>query len=132
MKKWFKRQWLRIKGWAIGILVAIGLISVPIMGTAGAKDFSWTNPVENTDGSVFNPAVDQREARLYCTDTSDGSQVPVIVVPGAATAHTENFPTGEYQCYATVVSNEGAESFPSNTITFTVDPLIPNPPVLNP
>ena len=132
MRDWFKKKWLRFKKWTIGILIALGLIAVPIIGMGGVKDFSWTNPTQNTDDSVFNPATDQRETRLYCTDTSDGSQVPVIVVPGAANAHTEGFPTGEYQCYGTVVSNEGAESFPSNTVTFTIDPLIPKPPVLNP
>ncbi len=122
-----KAAWQRVKNWVVGLLVAIGLIVIP-PAIGGSKDFSWTNPTQYTDGTALDPATDLKEIRIYCS--KDGQQVPVIVVPSPATNYTATLSTGTYQCYATAVSVEDQESFASNSVTFTVDPLIPNPPVL--
>lgn len=125
-----KKFWLRFKKWAIGILIALGLVSVPFIVGAGSKDFSWTNPTQNTDGSVFDAATELKEIRIYCTNTDTNVLEPMITSVGVATTYTAEFSSGNYSCYATAVSIEDAESFASNTVTFTIDPLIPNPPVL--
>lgn len=127
MKTWLADKWAKLKVWVVGVLVSIGLIVIP-PAIGGSKDFSWTNPTQYTDGTALDPATDLKEIRIYCS--KDGAQVPVIVVPSPATNYTATLSTGTYQCYATAVSVEDQESFASNSVTFTVDPLIPNPPVL--
>ncbi len=127
MKTWLADKWAKLKVWVVGVLVSIGLIVIP-PAIGGSKDFSWTNPTQYTDGTALDPATDLKEIRIYCS--KDGAQVPVIVVSSPATNYTATLSTGTYQCYATAVSVEDQESFASNSVTFTVDPLIPNPPVL--
>lgn len=125
-----KQTFAKFKKWFIGLLVAIGLVSVPVV-MAGSKDFSWTNPTQNVDGSVFNPETDQLHTKIYCV--KDGSEaVPVMTIPGAQTSYTADLAPGDYECYGTVANMAGIESAASNTVTFTIDPPIPLPPVLNP
>lgn len=130
--------WRRFRVWGVSILVALGLVTVALAGT---KYFAWTNPTQNTDGSVFNPATDQAETRIYCgisptafvaeTPTSPQTETPKVVSPGNSESVSVEFLPGSYSCFATVVNVDGYESAPSNVTTFTIEPKIPNPPVLN-
>lgn len=125
MKVWFKRQWNKLKTWVYGLFVAFGLIvTVPLM--AGPISFSWTNAVERTDGTVFDPATEQAEVRLYC----NGATSPTFVSPGDANVLDSVTAPGTYTCYATTVDVDGVESFASNSVTKVVEKAPPKPPVL--
>ena len=121
-----KAAWTRMKSWALAILVALGLVvALPI--EAGPISFTWTNPVQNTDGTPFDPATELAEIRLYC----NGDLTPTFVSPGSANALDAITAPGTYVCYATAVNIEGTESAPSNTATKVVLSAPPNPPVLD-
>ena len=120
-----KKLWNRFKVWVYGLLIAIGLITVPMV-MAGPIGFTWTNPTQNTDGTLFDAATEQAEIRIYC----NGDATPTFVSLGAATALNEITSPGTYTCFATAVNVEGTESGPSNTVTKVVLSAPPNPPVL--
>ena len=126
IKSKLKSTWNRFKGWMLSILVALGLI-VAIPTEAGPISFTWTNPVQNTDGTAFDAATELAEIRLYC----NGDTVPTFVSPGSANALDAITAPGTYVCYATAVNIEGTESAPSNTATKVVLSAPPNPPVLD-
>jgi len=126
IKSKVKSTWNRFKGWMLSILVALGLI-VAIPTEAGPISFTWTNPVQNTDGTAFDAATELAEIRLYC----NGDTVPTFVSLGSANALDAITAPGTYVCYATAVNIEGTESAPSNTATKAVLSAPPNPPVLD-
>jgi hypothetical protein len=141
MKAWFKKQWLRFRRWIVAVGVTLGLITAPIV-MAVAKDFSWTNPTQRVDGTVYDPATEQAEIRIYCdidfpafnpqTAGASSSDVPVGVSPGASTTLTvDGLAFGNHECGATSVDIYGEESFMSGLVTFVVTPAKPEPPVLN-
>jgi len=122
----------RFKTWAISILIALGLVAGAAMATE--KNFSWSNPTQNTDGSVFNPETDQAETRIYCGEDrlafipeSPGrpqALSPTVVAPGTDQAATRDFMVGSYTCFATTFSVFGYESGPSNDVSFTITPTV--------
>ena len=119
--------WARFKKLVVAFLIAIGLISVPIV-LAGTLDLSWTNAVERIDGTAFDATTEQFGIKIYCNGDTD----PTFVSAGASTSLSEIVPPGDYECYATTVDIDGLESFASNTITKTVERALPNPPILTP
>jgi len=127
IKSKVKSTWNRFKGWMLSILVALGLI-VAIPTQAGPISFSWTNPTQNEDGTLFDAPTEQLEIRLYC----NGDTVPTFVSPGAAVALDVITAPGTYTCFATAVNLEGTESAPSGTVTKVVLNAPPNPPTLDP
>ena len=128
-----KQAWAKVKGWVYAGLVTIGVLAGSAM--AADRNFSWTNPTQNTDGTAFDPATEQHEARLYCdidaaafVPESPGvpqTLTPTAVAPGAATALVANLQVGNHTCYATVVSVYGYESALSGGATFVVTPTVP-------
>lgn len=127
----FGRGWAKVKGWTLGVLIALGLVAGLAMATE--KNFSWTNPTQNTDGSVFDAATEQAESRIYCGDVSafvaespgqPNPLTPLIVTPGDAQTATRDFAVGTYTCRATVVSTYGYESELSGSVTFTITPTV--------
>jgi len=130
MKKWIKTKfhngWIRAKRWWVALLVALGLI-VAVPALAGMLSLSWTNPEQRTDGTAFDAATEQAEIRIYC----NGDTSPTFVSPGDADAMDQITAASEYTCYATALDTDGQESDPSNTVTKTVLPARPNPPVLD-
>jgi len=125
LKKFLQRLWNKIRKFVVAVLVAIGLISGPIL-FAGTLDLEWINATQRIDGTPFDAATEQAAIRIYC----NGDTAPTFTVAGAATSLSEIVPAGEWVCYGTTVDMEGLESFASNTITKTVDKALPQPPVL--
>jgi len=123
IRDWFRNAWLKFKAWFVAILVVLGLVASPLL--AAPKDFSWTNPTERMDGSVYDVATEQAEVRIYC----DGSLA--FTSPGAANTFTGDLNFGSHTCYATSVDIFGQESDASNSVTFVVTPARPNPPILS-
>ena len=119
-------MWARIRAAFISVLVALGLM-VAIPAGAGPINFSWTNPTQNVDGTVFDPATELAEIRLYC----NGDTTPTFISVGPVTSFGSDVPPGTYTCYATAFSVYGQESGPSNTVVKVVERAPPNPPVLN-
>lgn len=126
LKERLKRAARKFRAWLIAALIAVGLIAPPLL-LAGTKEFTWTNPTERHDGSAFDPATELAETRIYC----NGDRSPTFVVPGPADTFTANLPAGSHVCYATAVDNDGLESDASNSVTFTILPARPKPPILN-
>ena len=121
-----KLKLAQAKAWLIALLVSIGLLALPVV-VAGPIGFTWTNPTLNVDGTVYNPATDQLEIRIYC----NGDTTPTFVSSGVAEAFSTEVPPGTYTCYATAVNVDNVESGPSNTVTKVVEMPAPEPPVLN-
>ena len=133
MKMWkrfkakVKRAWGQFKTWFYGILISLGLV-VAMPTVAGPISFGWTNATERTDGTVFDPATEQAEIRLYCNGDTD----PTFVSLGDANALDVITAPGIYDCYATTVDTDGVESITiSNRVIKIVEKAPPNPPVLN-
>lgn len=115
------------------------LFILSAVAIAAAVTFNWSNPTANTDGTVFNPATDQLNTRIYCDQdinafVPESPNLPQLYLSfaraqGAATSTTEANDSGAVRCFGTVTSNDGWESMPSNLIRDT--PSIPNPPVLS-
>lgn len=134
-RAWISRKAKQLRAWVIGLLTALGLIAVPLV-LAAVASVSWTNPVQNTDGSAYNAATEQLEVRLYC-DVDPASFVPESpgnpqaltpdeIVSGDATGTTfSKSPAGTYDCFATAVSIYGYESDPSNVAAVTFIPTVP-------
>ncbi len=120
------RVWNRFKAWIYGILVALGLVvAVPIQ--AGPIHIEWTNAITRTDGSVFDPATEQAEIRIYC----NGDISPTFTSLGDANVLDEITAPGTYDCYGTTVDTDGVESMASNRVIKIVEKAPPNPPLLN-
>ena len=124
IKEWFKKAWLKTKLWFIGLLASIGII---VGAYAVPQGFTWTNPTERMDGSPYDALTEQKEVRFYC----DGDISPTFIDNDGDTSAVNDFSFGSHSCYATVVDNFDQESDPSNTVTFTITPARPNPPVLS-
>ncbi len=141
MKIWMKKQWLRFKSWVYGILAALGIV-VGGLALAVPVDYSWTNPTQNTDGSVFDPATELAEIRIYCevdpagfvpeTPTVSQSETPKAVSLGDATGYTIDHLPGTHSCFATAFDVYGYESSPSGVSVKVVERFPPNPPDLSP
>jgi len=127
MKNFFKKVWAKIKKWWVAMLVALGLVSAPIL-YAEVVTFTYVAATENIDGSPLDIA-DIAFTRLYCND------VLVVSEAGADLDFNPELGIGSYSCYAThvVLAPDGTEleSDPSNRVTRVVNPARPQPPVLN-
>ena len=148
MKDWLIEKWLKFKTWFVGLLVAVGVASVPIMATA-AVSFSWSLPTSNTDGTLL--PVDQIvETRIYC-DVDPAAFVPQVLSTAASHVADGVFAGplesgdlelhfGRNDCFATVLAQytdgDGntalMESDPSGVVTKIVTPPKPNAPGLDP
>ena len=124
IKKFFTDLWGKIKEWWIALLVAIGLISSPLL-YAEIVEFTYTAATQRIDGSPLALA-DIAFTRLYC----DGSLT--IEEPGADLSFSPELGLGTHDCYGTHVDTDGQESDPSNIVTKIVNPARPSAPVLNP
>ena len=127
---WIKAKlyngWLRLKKWAIAILVALGIIvAVPILPVEAVMvEFTYTRATEYTDATPM-PLAEIANTNLYCNGAL------VVSEPGADEAFNPDMVPGVYDCYATHIDIYGRESGMSNTVQKTVLPGLPNPPVLN-
>jgi hypothetical protein len=124
MKDWMKKQWNKAKKWWLAVLLALGFAVIP--AGAGTISFTWTNATQNEDGTVFDPATEQMEVRIYC----NGDTTPTFVSPGASAALDVITTPGTYTCVARTVNMEGTESADSNEATKVVLRSAPLPPVL--
>jgi len=124
MKNWMRKQWLKMKAWVYGILVALGLMAGPIL-YAEIVNFTYTPATERVDGSPLALA-DIAFTRLYC----DGSLT--VEEPGADSGFNPDLGLGSHTCYATHVDTNGQESAPSNSVVKVVNPALPGAPVLDP
>jgi len=95
--------------------------------------FTWTMPTLNVDGSAL-PAAQLREARFYCVKpplvpVKTATPTKVVAMP-VATWQTVagTFSTGDWSCAVTAVDTTGGESALSNSLPFTIAPLVPQPP----
>ena len=124
MKDWIKKHWNKAKKWWLAVLLALGFAVIP--AGAGTISFTWTNATQNEDGTVFDPATEQMEVRIYC----NGDTTPTFVSPGASAALDVITTPGTYTCVARTVNMEGTESADSNEATKVVLRSAPLPPVL--
>lgn len=102
------------------------LLCAPLVFAYQDKEFTWTPPTQNEDGS---PLADSEIAsyNIYCNSTL------ITNVPNTSGTDTWQspdgaFPPGSYSCTATTVATTGEESAHSNAVNFTVDASAPNPP----
>lgn len=123
-KAWVADKWRRFKKWFMGLLAAIGLVSVAVVAPV---QVSYTPATEYEDGTPL-PLDEIAETRLYCNGEL------VATEPGADGSFDDVstvLPVGTSQCYGTHVGTNALESQPSNTITvIVVSSSAPNPPVL--
>jgi len=122
MKKFFEELWGKIKKWWLTLLVALGLVSAPLL-YAEIVDFTYTAATQRVDGSPLALA-DIAFTRLYC----DGSLT--VEEPGADLGFNPELGLGTHDCYATHVDTDGQESDPSNSVIKIVNPARPSSPVL--
>lgn len=146
MKDWFARKWAQFKKWVYGVLIAIGVVTLPLL--AATVTFDVTMPTTNTDGSILS--LDQIvETRLYCdidpatftpqTVNAPASHTADAVFTGPVTSADIQLSFGQHECFATVlaeytdeVGNTARnESPPSEIAARTVSPPTPTPPGLN-
>jgi len=133
MKNWFNTKWTRFKGWFIGVLVALGLMTGGIaMATA---QFTFTMPTEyeaDAQGVIAPlPLSDIADVLLYC----DAGATPVWNLGGTPTEavfeRTIVLGYGSHDCQASVITLNSLESGLSNTVTKVVAPTTPaEPPTL--
>ena len=122
IKKFFTDTWSKIKKWWLTLLVALGLVSAPLL-YAEIVDFTYTAATQRVDGSPLALA-DIAFTRLYC----DGSLT--VEEPGADLGFNPELGLGTHDCYATHVDTDGQESDPSNSVIKIVNPARPSSPVL--
>ena len=94
--------------------------------STGALTISWTPPSQYTDGF---PLLEQ-ELDFY-TFSCDGAEVVAfdsIIGNKSYVVDLSGLPSGDYICHLTVTTLLAAESWPSNTITFTIGPRVPTAP----
>jgi hypothetical protein len=108
-------------------LIVLFLLGSPLVFGYQNKTFNWTPPNSYTDGSPL-PQSEIASYNIYCNGSLLGS---VINTAGTDvwTSPDGSLPPGNYVCYATTVGTDAAESGPSNSVNFIVDPLIPGAPV---
>lgn len=111
-------RWLR--------LTVIGLLLSPLVFAFQDREFRWTPPTQNEDGSPL-PDSEIKAYNIYC----NGSLLGVVENTGGVTSWRSPdgaFPPGTYTCHATTVATNDEESAQSNSVNFTVGPLLPEPP----
>ena len=97
---------------------------------------SWVNPSLNTDGSVFNPATDEKQTNVQYGTTSGGPYPNLAVSPADASSVVITLPAtpvcgATYYFVAMTVSNDGNVSGPSNEASKALPACpkpTPNPP----
>ena len=127
----------RLHKWWIALLVFLGILTGAIAVPVG---FTWENPTQYTDGSAYDPAVDQAFTAIYCgvdpntfvpaTESAPQTLTPNSIIDGDATAGSVDLVPGTRLCFATVTDIHGTESDPSNVITRIVERFQPEAPVL--
>lgn len=113
------------------IIVAI-IVASPVLFAFQNKTFTWTPPTQNTDGS---PLIDSEIAsyNIFCAEVNATQATLLGTVTNTGntnqwTSPDGSLPPGTYDCFATTVRNDGAESGRSNTINFSVPQATPDPP----
>jgi len=108
------------------------LICSPVLFAYQNKTFMWTPPTQNTDGS---PLIDSEIAsyNIFCAEVNAPSATLLGTVTNTGntsqwTSPDGSLPPGTYDCFATTVRNDGAESGRSNTVNFSVPQATPDPP----
>jgi len=126
MRKWIKDKWLRMKAWAVALLISLGLI-VPVLVYSETVSFTYTRATQYDDGSPM-PLAEIQFTRLYCDGALAGEE------SGADQNIDGDLTIGSHDCYATHVDIYDRESVPSNTVTRIVDPpgTGPGPPIIDP
>ncbi len=113
-------------------LFVLVLVSSPVVFAYQNKTFSWTPPTQNTDGSplldseissynIFCAEIGAPQATLLGTVTNTGNTTQWTSPDGS-------LPPGTYDCFATTLRNDGAESERSNTVNFSVPQSTPSRP----
>jgi len=113
-------------------LLVLLLVSSPVVFAYQNKTFLWTPPTQNTDGS---PLLDSEISayNIFCAESAAASATLLGTVTNTGntnqwTSPDGSLPPGTYDCFATTLRNDGAESGRSNTVNFTVPVSTPEPP----
>ena len=117
-KDWTRRTWKRITKWFLGVLAAIGVVTV---GISAPVTINYMAATEYEDGTPL-PLADIAETRVYCNGEMVASE------PGADGEFTgleDVLPVGTHTCYGTHVATNALESGPSNSIQVIVRPGVP-------
>ena len=124
-KVWLKKQWTKLKGWTLGVLITLGVVSGGV--AAATANFTYERATTYDDGTAM-PLEDIDFTRLYC----DG--IMVAEESGADGDFSVILGFGRRECYAThvVTIADTPESDPSNTIVRVITPGKPGKPTLNP
>ena len=113
-------------------LIFLLLIASPVLFAYQNKTFLWTPPTQNDDGS---PLLDSEISgyNIFCAESAAASAtlLGTVTNTGNTTQWTwpdGSLPPGTYDCFATTIRNDGAESVRSNTVNFSVPQATPDPP----
>jgi hypothetical protein len=102
--------------WVYAALAALAVMSA----SALEKNFSWTAPTTNTDGSPLAAA----QIAGY-TLTCGALEVPIN---GPVTSFRRDFGPGSYECTLRTRATNGEVSEPSNAVSFIVPQPVPGAP----
>jgi len=111
----------------IKILILLSAINVAYADLPFQPKFTWTPPVEYTNGSTLNPATDLKSFKLYCPGMSAIDIQNVGMPPYEYIAPVGQFAAGDYSCAMTAVDNNLLESAQSTSVNFTVPVANPTP-----
>lgn len=108
----------------------IGLVALFATSIAGAAtiDLSWTNPVQNTDGTALTDAVETRVYYDLCADGVDLGDTTVTASWPAESAVVDITTPGDWCFRAVTVNSFGNQSVFSNEASATVPEPVPNAP----
>lgn len=130
MRIWFRKKWAQLKGWFVGVLVALGLVTAPFI-MAEPKDFTYTAATQYEDGTAL-PIEEIATTQVYCRQGADPFAEVVQEVGADGVFDPVEFTGGDWECYATHTATNGQESQPSGSVFFRILPdVAPNPPVLS-
>ena len=130
--QWTRAQWLRFRKRAIAILIALGLISSPLL-FADDVNLAWTNAQFYEDGTPM-PQSDIDHTTLYKqsfalgTDLSTQPRVyaELVQVPPTVTSYIDADQPNGIHCYVgTHTTKNGEESQYSGESCKTIDVRIP-------
>ena len=107
-------------------ILALLLLTAPLVFSYEQSTFDWTPPTERVDGSPL-PQSEIASYNIYCNGGLLGNVVNTTSTDTWQSPQGST-PPGDYLCYATTLDTDGLESAPSNTKAFIVEPSAPGAP----
>lgn len=135
MNAWIKKKWTRLKGWFIGLLVALGVIAGGVVIANDDVNISWENPTEYVNGDPL-PIEELRETILYKQTFPLGTDITAVPrnwtelvrVPSPGNTYVDaNQPDGIHCYTGRAVSVLGAISDEMTEACKTIDSRVPLP-----